>query len=155
MAAVTGASQSVAGLEQPYPRPAYAWYVVGILTIAYISSFIDRQILALLVTPIRRDLQISDTQMSLLMGLSFAIFYTLLGLPIGRLADARSRRGIIAVGVALWSAMTAACGIAKTYTQLLLARIGVGVGEAALAARVLAHRGLLPAPAPGHCAQHH
>ncbi len=118
--------------SETYPRPVYAWYVVAILTLAYISSFIDRQILALLVTPIRRDLDISDTQMSLLMGLSFALFYTILGLPIGRLADSRSRRGIIAVGVALWSVMTTACGIAKTYTQLLFARVGVGVGEAAL-----------------------
>jgi MFS family permease len=118
--------------EAPYPRPVYAWYVVGVLTLAYISSFIDRQILALLVGPIRRDLQITDTQMSLLMGLSFALFYTVLGLPIGRLADARSRRGIIAAGIALWSAMTALCGVARNYAQLLLARIGVGVGEAAL-----------------------
>ncbi len=78
------------------------------------------------------DLQISDTQMSLLMGLSFAIFYTVLGVPIGRLADSRSRRGIIAAGIALWSLMTAACGVAKTYAQLLLTRVGVGVGEAAL-----------------------
>ena len=118
--------------DAAYPRPVYAWYVVGVLTVAYISSFIDRQILALLVTPIRRDLNISDTQMSLLMGLSFALFYTFLGVPIGRLADSRSRRGIIAVGIALWSLMTAACGVAKNYVQLLLARFGVGVGEAAL-----------------------
>ncbi len=121
-----------AGDQEPYPRPAYAWYVVGVLTLAYVSSFIDRQILSLLVAPIRRDLAISDTQMSLLMGLSFALFYTFLGMPIGRLADSRSRRAIIGWGIAVWSVMTASCGLARTYAQLLLARVGVGVGEAAL-----------------------
>lgn len=113
-------------------RPAYAWYVVGILTAAYVSSFIDRQIMSLMVTPIKRDLGISDSRLSLLMGPSFALFYTLLGFPIGRLADARSRRGIIGVGIAAWSVMTALCGLARNYTQLFLARVGVGVGEAAL-----------------------
>lgn len=110
----------------------YAWFVVAILMIAYVFSFVDRQILNLLVGPIRRDLGISDTQMSLLMGLSFAIFYTILGIPLGRLADSRSRRGLIAAGVVVWSVMTALCGTAKHYTQLFLYRIGVGVGEAAL-----------------------
>ncbi|MGQ0648574.1 MAG: spinster family MFS transporter [Gemmatimonadaceae bacterium] len=115
-----------------YPRPRYAWYVVGVLTLAYVSSLIDRQIVNLLVAPIRRDLGISDTQISLLMGLSFAVFYTLLGLPIGRLADAHSRRGIMAWGVAVWSIMTALCGLARTFGQFFMARVGVGVGEAAL-----------------------
>lgn len=118
--------------EEPYPSPAYAWFVVAVLLLAYISSFIDRQILSLMVAPIRRDLGLSDTQMSLLMGLSFAILYTLLGLPVGRMADARSRRGIMAVGVAVWSVFTATCGLARNFTQLFLARVGVGVGEAAL-----------------------
>ncbi len=77
----------------------YAWYAVAILTLANVSSFVDRQILTLLVDPIRRDLAISDTEMSLLLGLSFALFYTVLGFPIARLADRRSRRGIIAVGI--------------------------------------------------------
>src|SRR3989304_2985440 len=99
--------------------PPSAWYVVGVLTLANISSFVDRQILTLLVGPIRRDLAITDTQMSLLLGLSFAILYTLLGFPIARMADSRSRRGIIAVGVAVWSVMTALCGVARNYTQLL------------------------------------
>jgi MFS family permease len=118
--------------EEPYPRPLYAWYVVGVLTLAYVFSYMDRQILSLLVEPIRRDLQISDTQMSLLMGLSFAVFYTFFGIPLGRLVDSRSRRGIIAAGFAMWSIFTAACGLARTYTHLLLLRMGVGVGEAAL-----------------------
>lgn len=116
----------------PYPRPAYAWFVVAILTLASISAYIDRLILSLLVAPIKRDFIISDTEMSLLMGFSFALFYTVLGLPIGRLADSHSRKKIIIIGVTLWSLMTALSGIAKNYGHLFLARVGVGVGEAAL-----------------------
>ena len=115
-----------------YPNPAYGWYVVVILTIAYVFSFLDRQILALLVDPIRADMDITDTQMSLMMGLAFGIFYTLLGIPIGRLADRASRRGIIAAGITIWCLMTAACGLARNYWQLFLARVGIGVGEATL-----------------------
>ena len=118
--------------NQGYPSSLSAWTTVIILMIAYVLSFIDRQILNLLVEPIRRDLVISDTQMSLLMGLSFALFYTICGIPLGRLADTRSRRGLIAIGVLFWSAATAACGMAKLYWQFLICRIGVGVGEAAL-----------------------
>nr|WP_251701949.1 MFS transporter [Pseudomonas boanensis] len=115
-----------------YPSSLSAWTTVAILMVAYVLSFIDRQILNLLVEPIRRDLVISDTQMSLLMGLSFALFYTVCGIPLGRMADTRSRRGLIAIGVLFWSAATAACGMARLYWQFLLCRIGVGVGEAAL-----------------------
>ncbi|MCI0661408.1 MAG: MFS transporter [Acidobacteria bacterium] len=111
---------------------AYAWYVVGVLTLVYVFSFIDRQILSLLVRPIRRDLGISEVQMSLLMGLSFAVFYTFFGIPLGRLADSKSRRTIIALGFAFWSIFTAGCGLARNYFQMLLLRMGVGVGEAAL-----------------------
>ncbi|MBB6340336.1 MFS family permease [Pseudomonas fluvialis] len=118
--------------NQGYPSSLSAWTTVIILMIAYVLSFIDRQILNLLVEPIRRDLVISDTQMSLLMGLSFALFYTVCGIPLGRLADTRSRRGLIAIGVLFWSAATAACGTAKLYWQFLICRVGVGVGEAAL-----------------------
>ena len=114
------------------PSMAYPWMVVAILMVAYVFSFVDRQILNLLVGPIRRDLGISDTEMSLLMGFSFAIFYTILGIPLGRLADSRSRRGLIAAGVVVWSVMTALCGLARTYWQLFLFRVGVGVGEATL-----------------------
>jgi MFS family permease len=118
--------------DPPFPPIGYAWYVVGVLMIIYVFSFIDRQILSLLVGPIKRDLNISDFQMSLLMGFSFAVFYTVFGMPLGRLADNTSRRGIIAVGLALWSLMTAACGIVTQYWQFLMFRMGVGVGEAAL-----------------------
>ena len=117
---------------ESYPPAGYAWYVVGVLTLAYVFSFIDRQILNLMVNPIRRDLGISEKQMSLLMGASFAVFYTFLGIPLGRLADTRSRRAIIAIGIACWSVMTAGCGLAKTFWQLALMRMGVGVGEASL-----------------------
>jgi MFS family permease len=106
--------------------------VVSVLMVVYVFSFIDRQILSLLVGPIRRDLAISDTQMSLLMGFSFALFYTFFGLPLGRLADSRSRRGLIAIGLFTWSLMTAGCGAARQYWHFLLLRLGVGVGEAAL-----------------------
>ncbi len=118
--------------EAPYPAPRYAWYVVGVLTLVYVFSFIDRQILSLLVRPLRRDLGISDTEVSVLMGFSFAVFYTFCGIPLGRLADTRSRRSIIAAGLIFWSAFTAMCGLARNFAQMLLYRVGVGVGEAAL-----------------------
>ena len=118
--------------EEPYPPVDYAWYVVGALTFVYMFSFIDRQILNLLVKPIRQDLQINDTQMSLLMGPAFAFSYILFGMYFGRLADSRSRRTIIALGFIGWSIFTAGCGVAKNYLQMFLMRIGVGVGEASL-----------------------
>lgn len=114
------------------PDMGYAWYVVAVLTAMYTLSFIDRQILAFLVAPIRADLRISDTSMGLLGGFAFAIFYTLLGLPLGRIADKKSRRGLIAVGVVFWSLMTALCSMARSFGTLFAARVGVGVGEAAL-----------------------
>src|SRR5215475_1202520 len=101
--------------QEPYPHQSYAWFVVGVLTLVYIFSFIDRQILNLLVRPIRRDLGITDFQMSLLMGFSFALFYTFFGIPLGRLADSRNRRTIIAFGFAMWSILTAACGLARNF----------------------------------------
>ena len=122
-----GESQS-----QSWPSPAAGWYLVGVLMVAYIFSFIDRTILTLLVEPIRADLGISDTQISLLHGFAFAIFYTLMGIPIATLADRKNRRNIIAIGVAFWSLATAACGLAKGFWSLFAARVGVGVGEAAL-----------------------
>lgn len=120
------------GAGGPGRSLAYPWYVVGVLMLVYVFSFIDRQILNLLVGPIRTDLGISDTQMSLLMGFSFAVFYTLCGIPLGRLADSKSRRGLIAAGLVFWSLATAACGMVSRYWQLFIARVGVGVGEAAL-----------------------
>ncbi|NUM55905.1 MAG: MFS transporter [Candidatus Hydrogenedentes bacterium] len=118
--------------EEPYPSPAYAWYVVGVLMVVYVLSFVDRQILSLIVGPVKKDLGVNDTQMGLLMGFSFAMFYSILGVPFGWLADQKSRRSIIAVGVAVWSAMTAMCVFARQFWQLFALRVGVGVGEAAL-----------------------
>ncbi|MET0363449.1 MAG: MFS transporter [Sphingobium sp.] len=119
--------------ETPVPRGGpYAWLVLSVLILAYMVSFIDRQILTLLVGPIRATLHISDFQLSLLHGFAFALFYTVMGIPIGRMVDRRRRTVIIAAGIAVWSVMTALCGVARNFTQLFLARIGVGVGEAAL-----------------------
>ncbi len=110
----------------------YPWYVVGVLMLCYALSFIDRLVLSLLVQPIKRDLEISDTQFGLLQGVAFALFYTFVGLYMGKLADTRNRRRLIAAGVATWSFMTALCGLAGNFLQLFAARAGVAVGEAAL-----------------------
>ena len=115
-----------------YPKSRRAWLTVAILMFAYVLSFVDRQILNLLVAPIRRDMALTDTQMSFLMGLSFAIFYAIAGIPLGRIVDTKSRRGLIFYGVFFWSLMTAACGLAKVYWQFLLMRVGTGAGEATL-----------------------
>ena len=103
-----------------------------ILLVVYVFNFIDRQIVNILAEPIARDLDLSDTQIGLMTGLAFALFYTVLGLPIARFADrpGTNRPRLIAVALGLWSAMTALCGVAQNFWQLLLARIGVGVGEA-------------------------
>ena len=110
----------------------YAWYVVAVLLVAQAFSFLDRMIMGLLVGPIRESFQISDTQYSLLAGLAFSLFYAIMGLPLARIADRSSRRNLIVVGIAVWSFMTAACGLAKGYWSLFVARVGVGVGEATL-----------------------
>lgn len=101
-----------------------------LLTLTYFFSYMDRQILAILLELIRADLKLSDTQLGLLSGLAFAIFYAGLGIPVARLADRGNRRNIIAISLAIWSGMTALCGLAQSFLQLLLARIGVGIGEA-------------------------
>lgn len=115
-----------------YPSPAYAWYVVGVLVLAYTFSFIDRTILTLMVGPIRKSLEISDFEISLLHGLAFAVFYTFLGIPIGWMADRYKRTRIISIGAFIWSFMTALCGLARSFGGMFMARVGVGVGEAAL-----------------------
>jgi MFS family permease len=115
-----------------YPRHAVAWYAVFVLMLCYTLSYADRQILAFLVEPLRQDLHISDTQVGLLQGLAFALFYTVLGLPMGMLADRFNRRNIIAIGVIVWSLMTALSSIARSFWSLTIARMGVGVGEATL-----------------------
>ena len=120
-----------AAAEAP-ARSAYANYVLAVLFVAYVINFVDRQIISILLEPIQRDLGISDSWMGFLTGTVFAIFYATLGIPIARLADLWVRRTIIAIGLALWSAMTVVSGYAQSFTHLALARIGVGVGEASL-----------------------
>jgi MFS family permease len=116
----------------PYPNPVYAWYVVVVLLFAYILAFVDREIIALLVPDIKASLQISDTQMSFLLGGAFAVFYTFFGVMIAWFADRGNRRWLIFAGVTFWSIMTAACGFSTSYAALFLARVGVGAGESAL-----------------------
>lgn len=113
-----------------WPSRRQAWYAVAIFACALMVNFLDRGILTLLVEPIKRDLGLSDTQVSLLMGFAFICFYMLVGLPIARLVDSRSRRLIIGIGIATWSGMTALCGFAQNFWQLFAFRVGVGVGEA-------------------------
>jgi MFS family permease len=110
----------------------YAWYVVGVLMFAYIVSFVDRLILGLLIQPIKQSLQVGDIEMGLLAGIGFALFYTVMGIPLGRLADSGNRKWLIITGASVWTLMTAASAFAESYTHLLIARIGVGVGEATL-----------------------
>lgn len=116
-----------------YPSRIRAWYLVILLTIAYVFSFVDKYLPALLLEPIKADLGVSDTQMGLLLGPAFAVLYATLGLPLGWLADRVRRNSLVAAGVALWSLATASSGLAANFTHLLLARVGVGVGDAALA----------------------
>jgi len=110
----------------------YAWYVVAVLLLLNVSSFIDRQVLALMVTPVKADLGLTETQMGLLLGPAFAATFAFSAFIVGRLADRRSRPAIIAWGVAAWSVMCTASGVANTYGQLFAARVGVGIGEATL-----------------------
>jgi MFS family permease len=123
---------AVSNDSSSYPSSFAAWYSVAVLLLMYIFSFIDRTTISLIVEPMKRDLHISDTQIGMLQGLAFALLYTFLGLPIARLSDRFSRRAIIAGGVFIWSIMATGCGLARTALQLFIARIGVGVGEAAL-----------------------
>lgn len=125
-------SKPLAAQSEMQTSARYAWYVVMALTAIYMLSYMDRQILSLLVGPMKRDLGISDTRVGLLQGLAFGLFYTFMGLPLGRIADTRSRRGLIAVGVVLWSLFTSLCSVARSFWSLFLVRMGVGVGEASL-----------------------
>jgi predicted MFS family arabinose efflux permease len=107
-----------------------ARYALGVLLCAYVVNHIDRQVMYILMEPVAEELSLSDTQMGWLVGLAFAAFYTVAGVPIARLADRSNRRNIIALALLVWSGMTVASGLARNYVQLLAARIGVGVGEA-------------------------
>ncbi|MEM1230951.1 MAG: MFS transporter [Pseudomonadota bacterium] len=125
-------AETTATLDKVYPPAGRAWLMVGVLTVAYVVSFVDRQILNLLIDPIKADLGLTETQIGWLMGPAFGFFYAIMGLPLGYLADRKRRTWIVGVGVALWSAATAFSGMAKSFWQMFMARISVGVGEATL-----------------------
>ncbi|HVP85945.1 MAG TPA: MFS transporter [Rhizomicrobium sp.] len=114
----------------PAPPLSAARYTLAFLFVIYAFNYVDRQLLSILMEPIRKELHLSDTQLGVLSGFAFALFYATLGIPIARLADRHSRRNIIVVAMAIWSVMTAACGFAQGFISLLLPRIGVGIGEA-------------------------
>jgi predicted MFS family arabinose efflux permease len=116
--------------SNPYASPRTRYYALCVLTIVYTFNFIDRQLLAILQESIKADLLLSDSQLGLLTGFAFALFYVTAGIPIARWADNSNRRNIVALAVGTWSFMTAISGAVQSYTQLLLARVGVGVGEA-------------------------
>jgi len=120
------------GADGAWPASRVAWGTVAVLAFVQGINAVDRHLINLLVGPIKADLGISDAEVGLLLGLSFAIFYTTVGVPIGRLADAWSRRLIIAIGTAFWSVATVCCGLAQNFAQLFAARVGVGAGEASL-----------------------
>jgi MFS family permease len=131
--AIQGADGAAASASGPaMAAPVGAWYAVVFLTLAASLSTIDRQVLALMIGPIKRDLGISDSQIGLLGGLAFTLLYTAFTLPAAWIADQRSRRMVITGGILFWSAMTAMCGVAGRFVTLFLARMGVGLGEAAL-----------------------
>jgi len=112
------------------PSRVYRSYALGLLMLIYVVNFVDRQVVSILAEPIKRDLHLADWQLGLMTGLAFAVLYTVLGLPIARLAERGDRPLIIAAAVAVWSAFTALSGMAQTFAHLVLARIGVGIGEA-------------------------
>src|SRR5262245_8447171 len=115
---------------EPLPSRAYANFVLGMLVAVYVMNYVDRQLISILIEPIKAEFGASDKQMGLLTGFAFAIFYTVAGIPVARLADLWVRRSVIAIGLTLWSGMTALTGFSRSFTELALARIGVGVGEA-------------------------
>jgi MFS family permease len=129
MAATEGEAISGTG-QQKVRVGAYAWYALFVLVIIYIINFVDRQILSILAQDIKHDLGLEDAQIGFLYGTAFAVFYALFGIPLGRLADSWYRGRLMAMGLALWSSMTALSGFAGSFGMLAAARIGVGIGEA-------------------------
>jgi hypothetical protein len=112
------------------PSRAYSNYVLGVLVAVYVMNYVDRQLISILIEPIKAEFGASDKQMGLLTGFAFAIFYTVAGIPVARLADVWVRRSVIAIGLSLWSGMTALTGFSRSFLELALVRIGVGIGEA-------------------------
>ena len=126
-------TDNVPDLTRPeWPSPRYGWYTVVVLLLAYTFSFVDRQVLNLLVTPIQADLEISDFQIGLLQGPAFVLTYVLMSVPVGRMVDRFHRVAIMIGGLLAWSAATVACGLSRSFVQLGFSRLGVGAGEAAM-----------------------
>lgn len=125
MTAAPDSAESPVSTESRFPK-----YVLAVLFIVTMLNFLDRQIISILAEPIKQDLGLSDTQIGFMTGLSFALFYTTLAIPVAALADKWNRSRIIAIAIAIWSAMTIACGLANNFIQIFLARVGVGIGEA-------------------------
>ncbi|MBW2942496.1 spinster family MFS transporter [Zhongshania aquimaris] len=126
-----GKLEEVSGDTEFRSSSAYSNYVLGILFVVYVFNFVDRQIMSVFIGPIKEEFGVSDTAMGLLVGFAFALLYTVVGIPIARWADSGNRRNIIALGLAVWSAMTVLSGLARSFATLAIARVGVGVGEAA------------------------
>ncbi|MCP1832872.1 MFS family permease [Bradyrhizobium sp. USDA 4532] len=122
------APQAAAPTQAAAAPSARRYYVLALLTIIYALNFLDRTIFNVLIEPIKKEFTLSDTTMGLLAGFGFVLFYSLLGIPIARMADRLNRRNIVAVAFAFWSAMTYLCGLASSVTTLALARVGVGIG---------------------------
>ena len=127
-------TRATAGTQVPHTTPAYANYVLAVMVLMYTMNYLDRFVLTILVNDIKRDLELSDSMMGFLMGPAFAIFYVLGGFPIARWADRSSRRLVIGLGLTFWSAFTALSGLVRNATELAIARVCIGVGEAAGAA---------------------
>lgn len=129
---------SPSAIEEGAPKPRteavsrYSWYALSVLTLVYVFNFLDRSIIYILFTPIKAEMAFSDLQLALLGTTSFVIFYTLLGIPFGRLADRVVRRNLIAAGLAVWSLFSGLTGFADSFWTLFLCRVMVGVGEATL-----------------------
>ncbi len=119
-----------AAARPPAKAGGRAWWVLGILTFVYVLNFLDRQLLSILAAPIQAELGVSDGQLGLITGLYFALFYCLIAIPVGWLADKTNRVAVVGIACMLWSAATIACGLARSYPQLVIARMAVGVGEA-------------------------
>lgn len=128
------AAPEAGDLEPPQKagKPSlYAWYVLAVLVLVYAFNWMDRYIFVILMEPLKQELRLSDTILGLLGGFAFSAMYATAGIPIARLADKSARKPVIAIGLAVWSGMTAACGLAMNAAQMALARVGVGLGEAA------------------------
>lgn len=133
---IDGQPAASAPQDAPWPSTLSSYYTIFVFAIVVMFTVIDRQVLGLMIEPIKHDFQISDTKAALLLGAAFSLTYAIAGLPIARIADRANRRNLIAICLASWSAATVACGFAQNYPQLFLARLGIGVGEAGYAPAV-------------------